>query len=503
MEYVMGIDLGTSSVKVILMDPGGRMAGAASRGYEVAIPEKGMAQQRAQVWWEQTRRAIREAMEKAGISGSQVKAVGFSGQMHGLVALDRDRQPLMPAIIWMDQRSSRQQQRILEAVKELHLEGQLMNRPMPGMLICSLLWVKENQPAVYERMAHVLLPKDYIRLCLGGTPETDLTDGAGSLAFSVRDKKWCEPLLEKLGISRELFPEVVKPYDVTGKVTRQAAEETGLEEGTILVAGGADSAMQLTGNGVTADGALALNIGTASQILAVTSKPVYDKKLRTQMLCHGIPGLWYQQCGSLNGGNTLKWLRTRILRTDAGFGQLDAEAGRAPAGCGGLTFLPYLAGERAPVENPDARGVFYGLSLEHGQAHMVRSVMEGVVLNLRECLDIFEEAGIRIQVPYLMASGGGARGKTWRQIQADVFQMPVCQTEAEEEACTGAAVMAAVGAGWYDSVEEAVKHMGGTGKDPVYPILENIKIYQEKRMAFRRIYSSLFDNTTGVCYDRN
>lgn len=501
MEYVMGIDLGTSSVKAVLMDRGGKVAAVASCGYEVEIPESGFAQQRPEIWWEQTKQAIREVAKKADVLSEQIKAVGFSGQMHGLVALDKEKHPLMPAIIWMDQRSKEQQKEIYKLVRKLHLEEELMNRPLPGMLIGSLLWVKENAPEIYEKTAHVLLPKDYIRLCLGGTIETDETDGAGSLAFSVRKRRWCDTLLENLKISREIFPPVVKPYDITGNVNKKAAQETGLKEGTILVAGGADSAMQLTGNGVIKDHALALNIGTASQILTVTSKPVFDSKLRTQMLCHGVPGLWYQQCGSLNGGNVLGWLKNRLLMTDASFRQLDMEAGEISAGSDGLTFLPYLAGERAPYENPDARGIFFGLSFEHSQAHMVRSVMEGVVLNLRECLDIFEEAGIHRESPCLIASGGGARGRTWRQIEADVFQMPVYKTETVEEACTGAAIMAAVGAGWFLNVEEGVRLMTRTGEEVVYPILENAKVYEERRMIFRRIYSSLFDNTTGVCYD--
>lgn len=501
MEYVMGIDLGTSSVKAILMDRKGTITAVSQKGYEVEIPTSGFAHQAPEIWWKQTKAAIQEAIKKAGITPEEITASGFSGQMHGLVALDKENQPVMPAIIWMDQRSKEQQEKILKIVREQGLEEQLMNRPMPGMLICSLLWLKEHLPRTYEKTTHILLPKDYIRFRLGGTIETDETDGAGSLAFSVRDRQWCRPLLEKLGISPSLFPKAVKPYAVTGKVTKKAAEETGLSEGTLLVAGGADSAMQLTGNGVIKEGMLAINIGTASQILTVMSEPVYDKKLRTQTLCHTVPGLWYQQCGSLNGGNTLSWLKNRILKTDADFKKMDTEAGQIPPGSGGVIFLPYLAGERAPYENPDASGIFYGLSMEHQQAHMVRSVMEGVVLNLRECLDIFKETGIRIQQPCLLTSGGGARGETWRQIQADIFDMPVYKTETEEEACTGAALMAAVGAGWFSSVEEGVKSVVRTGREPVYPIAEHVRQYQEKRMQFRRIYSSLFDNTISVCYD--
>lgn len=501
MEYVMGIDLGTSSVKAILIDREGNLKAVAQKSYDVEIPRPGFACQRSEIWWERTKAAIGESVKKAGVSPAQIKAAGFSGQMHGLVALDREKRPLMPAVIWMDQRSRDQQKEIIRVMREHRLEGQLMNRPVPGMMLCSLLWVKENQPEIYEKIAYVLLPKDYIRFRLGGTIETDETDGAGSLAFSVRDRKWCRELLENLQISEEIFPKAVKPYDVTGRVTKKAAQETGLMEGTILAAGGADSAMQLTGNGVVEEHMLAVNIGTASQILTVMSKPVYDGKLRTQTLCHAASDLWYQQCGSLNGGNALSWLKNRILASDADFAKLDQEAAQVPAGSSGVLFLPYLAGERVPYENPDARGVFYGLSMEHGQAHLVRSVMEGIVLNLRQCLDIFEETGIRTEGRYLIASGGGARGKTWRQIQADIFNMPVYKAKTREEACTGAAMTAAVGAGWFHSVEEAAKAIAGMEPEPVCPIPENVKRYQESRERFRNVYSSLFDNTIGVCYD--
>lgn len=492
MEYVMGIDLGTSSVKAVIMDRSGELKAVAWRGYEVDMPQAGFATQKPQVWWEQTKTAIKEAIKCGGVPADKIKAIGFSGQMHGLVALDKEKRPLMPALIWMDQRSVRQQEKILKIVKERKLESQLMNRPLPGMMICSLLWVKEQMPETYEKICHVLLPKDYIRFCLGGTVETDETDGAGSLAFSVRDRRWCEPLLEELGISIEIFPSIVKPYEITGRVTKKAAAETGLQEGTLLAAGGADSAMQLTGSGVIEDGALSVNIGTASQLLTVMSKPVCDRKLRTQTLCHAISGLWYQQCGSLNGGNTLSWLKNSILKTDAPYGQLDMEAGTVQAGCQGLLFLPYLAGERIPYENSDARGLFYGLSLKHRQEHMIRSVMEGVVLNLRECMDLFQESGTGVKAPYLIASGGGARGRTWRQIQADIFEMPVYRAETKEEACTGAAVMAAVGLKWFSGVEEAAEAIAGIQKEPIYPKPENVRLYKEKRERFRHLYQRLY-----------
>lgn len=488
-EYVMGIDLGTSSVKAVFMDRLGHIAATSSYPYEVEVPYPAYAQQNPEEWWNAARKAIQSAMQKAGICGKQIKGIGFSGQMHGLVALDKKGNVLFPAIIWMDQRTKKEASEIHQIVHEMGLDEELMNQPVAGMLVCSLLWVKRNRPELYNKIAYVILPKDYIRYRLGGTIETDETDAVGSLAFSVKKREWCSRLLKKLDISESLFPPVVRPYSVTGQVSRKAAEETGLREGTILAAGGADSAMQLTGNGIIREGILACNIGTGSQILAVTSIPLYDRKLRTQTLCHSIPGLWYLQGGSLNGGSTLNWLRNRLLKTETSYSQLDKAAGEVAAGCEGLTFLPYLSGERVPYQNPDARGVFFGLTMKQEQAHMVRAVMEGVVLNLRECLGFFDDLGIKKEL--LIASGGGARGKTWRQIQADVFDMPVYVTKTEEEACTGAAMMAAVGIGWFQDVREAAKIVVKMGEEVLYPIPEHVKVYEEKRQLFRELYGKL------------
>ena len=489
MEYVMGIDLGTSSVKAVLMNRDGEIVCGATREYDVQVPKAGYAVQEPEIWWERTKEAVRQAIRARGILPHMVKGVGFSGQMHGLVALNHKGRPLLPAIIWQDQRTKAQQERILKVVREKGLEGELMNKPLAGMLICSLLWVKENRPDIYDQIACVLLPKDYIRYRLGGCLGTDETDAGGSLAFSVRDRTWCRQLLEALDISEAMFPEVGKPFEKAGAVTREAAGDTGLREGTTLAFGGGDSAMQLTGNGIVKEEALCCNIGTASQVLGILKTPLYDKELRTQTLCHSIAGLWYMQCGSLNGGSALRWLKGQILKTEKAYSRLDREAGRVEAGCKGLMFLPFLAGERAPFENPDARGVFWGLSTEHEQAHMVRAVMEGVAMNLGLCYDIFLKAGAG-EKQYLVASGGGAKGETWRQILADVFGLPVYVGGSREEACTGAALMGAVALGWYPSVKEAVQQTVKIGHEPVNPISQNVGRYKEQKGELEKLYES-------------
>ena len=486
MEYVMGIDLGTSSVKAVLMNREGKTTVAAGREYEIMISHAGYAVQDPEDWWRKTKEAAVQVLAHERALPDSVKGIGFSGQMHGLVALDREGKPLMPAVIWMDQRAGAQQKRIMELVREKGLEKELMNKPLTGMMICSLLWVKDNEPDIYRKIAHVLLPKDYIRYRFGGGYDTDETDAGGSLAFSVRDRKWCVKLLEALEISPELFPEVLRPYEPAGMVSEEAARETGLKEGTMLAAGGADSAMQLTGNGIVSEECLCCNIGTASQILAVSPVPLYDKELRSQTFCHSIPGLWYMQCGSLNGGSVLKWLTRQILGTQESYDQLCREAGHVEAGSRGLVFLPYLAGERAPYEDPHARGGFFGLSLKHSQAHMVRAVMEGVALNLRLCLDIFENMGLGGK-KYMVVSGGGAKSGTWRQILADVFDLPVYRTQTVEEACAGAAFMAALALGWYETVEDMTRQTVRLETEPMTPVLGHVEVYREIRERFGRL----------------
>lgn len=490
MEYVMGIDLGTSSVKAVVMGRDGQVTAAAGREYPVLRPREGYGIQDPLEWWAGTKEVIRRAVDLGGILPGQIKAIGFSGQMHGLTALDGRGRPVMPAMIWEDQRSEKEGQEILELVRRNGLEKELMNRPVAGMMICSLLWVKKNLPDIYRNIAHVLLPKDYIRYRLGGGFDTDETDAGGSLAFSVRDRRWCGRLLEALDIREDLFPEVRKPYDIVGQMTAKAAEETGLTEGTPLAAGGADSAMQLTGNGIVEEGTLCCNIGTASQILAASRVPLYDRELRTQTFCHSVPGLWYTQCGSLNGGNGLRWLKKDVLKTEDSYEKLSQLAGTVEPGSGGLLFLPYLAGERTPYQAPHARGAFLGLSLTQGQTHMVRSVMEGVAMNLRQCYELFPAMGLEGHQS-MVVSGGGARSGTWRQILADVFNLPVYRTTVREEACTGAAFMAAVALGWYPSAREAARHVVRREEEPAAPVSGHVEVYCKMRERFNRGYEAL------------
>ncbi len=422
MDCFMGIDLGTSIVKVLVADKHGKTMGIGQSGYGVLIPETGRAEQNPQVWWSCTRQAISQAMQKSGVCAEEIKGIGFSGQMHGLVALDRDRKPVGMSMIHLDQRSLLEKQEIYETAAEL-LSEELLNQPGAGMLICSLLWIKHHKPDIYDKVRYVMAPKDYIRYLMTGVICTDYSDAAATLAFSVRNRRWCTELIKRLGLKTDIWPPVQEAGEPAGTVTAAAAAETGLAAGTGIVTGAGDCAAAMIGNAVVEEGIVTCNIGTASQLAVITAGPVYDEGMQCQLWCHAIPRMWLYQGGALNGGNTLSWLKHKVLKEQRSFAELDQEIAQVPAGSEGLIFLPYLAGERTPFNDPQARGVYFGLGMKHDQACIVRAAMEGVMYNLKECKKIFD----RTQIPQkkLIASGGGSKGTTWRQIRADMLDMPV------------------------------------------------------------------------------
>lgn len=490
MRYVAGIDLGTSSTKTVIMDLEGRIAGIGHGSYEIQIPVMSYAEQDPRQWWEAVKRSIGEACANAKLSPSMIEGIGFSGQMHGLVALDENKKPVGPAVIHLDQRSAVELPRIRQLAGDLMTE-ELLNVPSAGMMISTLYWMKERWPEKYGKIRYVMSPKDYIRFCLCGEIGTECTDAGATLAFSVKQRKWCSALFDRLGIRKDIWPKVYESYEVAGYVSAPTARETGLSERTALVYGAGDSMAALTGNGVIEKGIMACNIGTSSQLAVVADVPVFDRQLRIQTWCHTVAGRWVVQSGTLNGGSTLSWLRDKILKSKKSFGELDREAGSVSAGADGLFFIPYLAGERTPYNDPYARGIYFGLGMKHEQAHLVRATMEGVLFNLRECLDILDE--MQVSRERLIASGGAARGATWKHIQADILNMPVYTTNVEEEACQGAAILAAVGIGAYKSVQEACQAIVTMGDEVVEPTAEHVRIYQEKQEMFRELYFKVKD----------
>ncbi len=487
MAYLMGVDLGTSSVKAMLMDEDGREVALAGRKYDISIPQPYWAEQEPEMWWRESAAAMSAALAEAEIASSAIRAVSFSGQMHGLVCMGADGKPVRPAIIWQDQRT-------VEAIREIHailspdfLAGRTLNALSAGFLLASLYWLKHNEPENYDRTETVLLPKDYIKYRLSGVLATDYSDAAASLAFDNHNQRWAEEILLLLDLEPDKLPPIRPSTDRIGSVLAEAAEQTGLSTSTLVINGGADQAMQAIGNGIVEDGVLCANIGTGGQVSTAIREPLFDQKLRTNTFAHALPGRWYIMGATLAAGASLKWLSENVLHTDD-FITLDAGAETIGPGSGGVVFLPYLGGERTPHLDPLARAAFFGMTLGHTRFHLARAVMEGVAFSFRDCLDIL--TGLEIPCRKLIASGGGAVSYVWMQILADVLQKDVHRSLIREQACLGAAITAGVGAGMYKSYESACARLVQLSDDPIRPVERNVKMYEQLVCVYRGLYQN-------------
>ncbi len=493
MSYLMGVDLGTSSVKVIVMDEDGKILAQASEKYPILTPSPGWAEQDPDRWWLAAMSAIRRALQSPNLDRAEVKAIGFSGQMHGTVLLDRSLKPLRPAIIWADSRSSRQCEKIRRKLGEERIVKILSNPIMPGFMAPSLLWVRENEPSIYEKAHKVILPKDYIRFKLTGDLATDISDASATLLFDVRRRRWSEEVISELGFREDLFPEPRESAEVVGELSRESAEELSLDKSVEVVAGGGDSPVSAVGCGLIRAGMVSANIGSAGQVFAVLEEFRTDPRLRIHTFCHAVPDTWYMQGAILSAGITLDWfieklgLKSLLERMGLNpYDELVEEAGRVRRGSEGLIFLPYLLGERSPHMDPDARGAFVGLSLTHGRAHLVRAVMEGVAFALRDSLEILRELGVA--VGEITIRGGGGRIGLWRQIIADIFNCRV-KTVAVEEAAFGAAILAGIGAKIYRGFEDAIKKTVRM-REACEPSPER-GVYDELYEVYRSLYPAL------------
>lgn len=489
MAYLLGIDLGTSSVKTILMDIDGNIVSIGQVEYSFDIPTEGWAEQDVQVWWEATVCSIQMALKASTVESSQIAGIGFSGQMHGLVALDRNHKPLRKAIIWCDHRTKDQVERITRTIGTENL-GRIIHSPVAtGFLLPSLLWMKENEPDLYERTGTVLLPKDYIRFRLTGEISTDVTDAAGTAAFDCSSATWSAEILDALRLDKKFFPPVHVPDSYAGSIHSEAARETGLAAGTKVYHGGADQAMQALGNGIIEPGIVSLNIGTGGQIFMPLASSVYDPKLRSHCFNFVTPGSWYFMGAVLSAGLSLKWTKS-VIAPGEEYRLLDEQVARVPCGSEGLVFLPYLSGERTPHMNPDARALFFGLTLNHGRYHMLRAVMEGVVFGLRDCRTILTD-DLRQECRLIVASGGGARSSVWLQMQADIMDSDIFTSTMKEQAAVGAAITAGVGAGFYGSYAGAVEKVVAWNDQPVSPRPDNVRLYDD----YYEVYKELYDRT--------
>lgn len=495
MSYLLGIDVSTTATKALVIDERGAIAATASDEYEFFTPRPLWAEQNPADWWRACVNVLRRVLEK--IPAREIAGIGLTGQMHGLVLLDADGNVLRPCIMWNDQRTGKQCDEITARVGGIHILLQMIGNPvLPGFTAPKILWVRENEPEVYARAAHVLLPKDYLRYKLTGTYATEVSDASGMALLEVAKRNWSDELLNALNIPRAWLPDVYESPVVSAKISADAARETGLLEGTPVVGGGGDQAAQAVGTGIVQEGIVSATLGTSGVVFASSDSYRLEPNGLLHAFCHAAPNKWHLMGVMLSAAGSFRWFRDALGKAESEkakaenrdvYDVLTAEAADAPAGCEGLIFLPYLTGERTPYPDPDARGVYFGITLRHGKPHMVRAVLEGVAYGLRDSLELMRALGLRIY--QVRASGGGARSALWRQILADVFNSEIALVNITEGAAYGAALLAGVGAGVYASVEDACAQTIRI-TDAVKPG-ENVPVYDDYYRVYRALYPAL------------
>jgi len=487
MTFVLGIDVSTTATKAVLVDEAGAVAGIGTAEYGFDQPRPLWAEQDPASWWAASIAAVGQVLDATRLDPGDIAAIGLTGQMHGLVLLDADDEVLRPAILWNDQRTASECEAIRAAIGAEHLIELTGNDAVTGLTAPKLAWVARHEPNVWARAAHVLLPKDYVRLRLSGEHALDKADGAGTLLFDLAARDWSPEMLAALRVPRDWLPRTFEGPEVTGSVSASAAAATGLRVGTPIVAGGGDQAANAVGVGVLAPGGAALSLGTSGVVFAATDAPLFDKRGRVHAFCHAVPDRWHLMSVMLSAAGSLRWLRD-VVAPGAEFGPLVGTAADVPAGSLGLLFLPYLSGERSPHPDPAARGAFVGLTLAHDRRHLVRAVLEGVAFGLRDGLDLMIAAGMPAPA-WIRASGGGLASPLWRQILADVLEVELESTETTEGAAYGAALLATPAAGWFPSVEAAAASL--VTSRPVAGPGPDAPRYRDAHEQYRALYPAL------------
>lgn len=485
---LIGTDLGTSSAKTVIVDQHGRLLACAAQEYGVHTPRPGWAEQDPQAWFQAALQTMRAALNKAAVPPGQIVAIGLSGQMHGTVCLDAQGQALRPAIIWPDQRSHQQVERVYHELGRERLGQWTANPLATGFMLATWLWLREHEPDTYRATAHLLLPKDYVRYRLTGELGTEASDASSTLLLDTARRRWSTALLETLEVAPGLLPPLHGSAEVAGGLRGDVAEATGLRQGTPVVYGGGDQAMQALGHGVVEPGVVSCTIGTGGQLLAPLLEPVHDPSLRLHLFCHVLPERWYLMAATLAAGLSLKWLRDNVFENRS-YQALADVAAEAPPGSEGLFFLPHLAGERTPYMDPGSKAAFVGLTLRHDRGHVVRAAMEGVVMALRQGLELMVELGVSVE--RIVASGGATQHPLWLQLQADVLKRPIHQTRTVEAAAVGAALLAGVGAGIYPDALTACQRTVKKRDEIIHPIPKNVARYERAYRTFGQLYPAL------------
>lgn len=486
-QLFLGIDISTTGAKALLIDTQGSVISSATSPLSLATPRPLWSEQDPLEWWQGCAKSIRQAMDHAGITSKQITAIGLTGQMHGLVLLDEAGSVLRPAILWNDQRTGRQCDEIRTRVGKEKLIRITGNDALTGFTAPKILWVQENEADIYTQIRHILLPKDYIRYRLTGEYAMDKAGGSGTILFDLAQRNWSQDILDALEIPTEWLPPTFEGIQVTGEVTAQAADDTGLKIGTPVIAGGGDQAAQAVGVGVVEPGIVAVTLGTSGVVFAATKSPLIEPEGRLHAFCHAVPERWHFMGVMLSAAGSLQWCRDTISPRSS-FDDLVDEASNVSAGSDGLLFLPYLSGERTPHPDPLARAAWVGMTLRHKRGHLYRSVLEGVAFGIKDIFTLIREAGLG-SVQQVRISGGGAKSKIWRQIIADVLNTELVTVNTTEGAAFGAALLACVGSGIYDSVASACEHTIHLTNSTTPT--SNAPIYQQIYPHYRSLYPAL------------
>lgn len=507
----LGIDIGTSGTKTIAIDETGAILASASAEYPCSHPKPGWSEQDPELWWKATCSTVREVLAKGNLKPSDIAGVGLSGQMHGSVFLDGSGQVVRPALLWNDQRTAAECAEIeARAGGREALIRMVANPALTGFTAPKILWLRNHEPAAYDRVKQILLPKDYIRYRLTGTFATEVSDASGTLLLDVANRRWSQELLTKLDLDPTLLPPCYESPEVSGKISPIGSQACGLAVGTPVVGGGGDQPAGAVGNGIVRGGVVSATMGTSGVVFAHTDEPGFDPLGRLQRGCHAVPGAWHVMGVVLAAGGSFQWYRNNLGQAEIDAAKLQGvdpyfllsnEAAEVGPGSEGLFFLPYLTGERTPHFDPDAKGAWVGLTVRHERRHLIRSVLEGATYAMRDSLELIREMGVTISE--IRLSGGGARNALWKQIQADIYGNDVVTVNATEGPAFGVAILAQVGTGGFASVPEAcdatIKVIERTSLDTkakatydrYYPTYR--KIYTDLRDTFKTI-STLVDN---------
>ncbi len=486
-SFWLGVDVGTGGTRALLVDEKGTVRqGLTAAHADMAMAQPLWAEQDPNDWWRAAQEAIRGVLREAKAEGSDIRGVGFSGQMHGVTMLDAERKVVRPALIWCDQRSQPQVDWINSRAGKKNVLEWTANPVLTGFTLPKFLWVRDHQPELFARVRHLMLPKDYVRFCLSGELASDVSDASGTALFDVVKRRWSMEMCSAVGLDPAILPPAHESSAVCGTISKLGAAATGLVEGTPVVAGAGDQAASAVGNGIVSPGIVSCTLGTSGVVFAHMEQVAYDPQGRVHTFCHAVPGKWHVMGVTQGAGLSLQWFRNQ-LAASASYDDLMKEAATAPPGAQGLFWLPYLMGERTPILDPLARGGWIGLTARHTRADLIRAVIEGVCYSQKDCLDIIEELGVAVST--VRASGGGAKSPFWRQVLADVFGKPVSTLETQEGSAYGAALLAMVGTGAFSSVEEACRN--ALRETSIARPARSQEVYRVNHETYKGLYPAL------------